>query len=492
MPPETAPAPTPQYRPGHHFTPAAHWLNDPNGLVWHQGRWHLFFQYHPHSSVWGPMHWGHASSTDMLHWQEHDIALAPDALGMVFSGSAVVDHRNTSGFGRGGHAGCAPLVAMYTHHDDARAQAGDPRHQHQGLAYSTDDGLTWTPYPGNPVLPNPGTKDFRDPKLLWCDARGCWLVVLAVGDHVAFHSSPDLKRWTHESDFGHGLALHQGVWECPDLFPLQYGGRTHWVLLVSGVKGGPNGGSAMQYFVGDFDGRRFTPAGPARWLDHGPDNYAGVTWSNAPGGRRVFIGWMSNWEYARELPTAPWRGAMTLPRELRLLPAAGALHVASLPVREVDAWPGEVLPVPSGPWPLDLDAAVQAAQGRLRLELRLAAADGFELVLGNRAGDQLRIGFDATAVAFYIDRREAGLHRFHPGFAARHQAPRVADGAALSVQVCLDGSSVELFGDGGLSVLTALVFPQAPFTTLRLHGASGLQPLAIGVRALPGVLAAVG
>ena len=158
----------------------------------------------------------------------------------------------------------------------------------------------------------------------------------------------------------------------------------------------------------------------------------------------------------------------------------------------MDAWPGEVLPVPSGPWPLDLDAAVQAAQGRLRLELRLAAADGFELVLGNRAGDQLRIGFDATAVAFYIDRREAGLHRFHPGFAARHQAPRVADGAALSVQVCLDGSSVELFGDGGLSVLTALVFPQAPFTTLRLHGASGLQPLAIGVRALPGVLAAVG
>ena len=475
---------TPQYRPAYHFTPAANWINDPNGLVWHQGVWHLFFQYHPHGSTWGPMHWGHATSVDLLHWQEHGIALAPDALGMIFSGSAVVDAHNTSGFGAEGRA---PLVAVFTHHGERELPNGNT-HENQSLAFSLDDGQTWTAYAGNPVLKNPGQLDFRDPKVRWLPDQQRWLMVLAVGDHVSFYGSPDLKQWTHESDFGAGVGAHDGVWECPDLFPLALDGQTHWVLLVSLVKGGPNDGSATQYFVGKFDGSRFTAdSAPTRWLDHGPDNYAGVTWAHAPDQRAVFIGWMSNWDYAREVPTSPWRGAMTLPRDLQLRRVGDEVHVASVPACEVSAQHGAVLTQYFGALerPLDLGAALRECGGRFALNLRAASASSFELTLSNDVGNMLVVGFDRVANAYFIDRRHAGLNDFSAPFAGHHIAPRIALTSTLELWLYFDASSVELFADDGLSVMTSLFFPHQPFDVMQLASDDGLALDALALHPMP-------
>ncbi|MFC7667650.1 PfkB family carbohydrate kinase [Hymenobacter humi] len=253
-----APVPpaTPQYRPAYHFTPAAHWMNDPNGMVYYQGTYHLFFQYYPDGMVWGPMHWGHATSTDLVRWKEQPIALYPDKLGMIFSGSAVIDKDNTAGFGKDA------MVAIFTHHSPEEEKKGQNKHQYQSLAYSLDAGKTWKKYEGNPVLPNPGIADFRDPKVSWYEAGKKWVMTLATKDRITFYSSPNLKNWTKESEFGAKLGAHGGVWECPDLFPMTLNGKTHWVLIVNLNPGGPNGGSGTQYFVGNFDGKTFTPAAP--------------------------------------------------------------------------------------------------------------------------------------------------------------------------------------------------------------------------------------
>ncbi len=478
-------ADTPQFRPAFHFTPAANWMNDPNGLVFHQGVYHLYFQYHPHSSVWGPMHWGHATSADLLHWQEQPLALAPDAKGMIFSGSVVVDHGNRTGLGP---AGSAPLVAMFTHHDMAAERAGGVTHETQSLAFSLDGGFTWTKYSGNPVLANPGRKDFRDPKLRWLPKRARWLASLACGDRICFYSSPDLKAWTLESEFGASLGAHGGVWECPDLFPLPGpDGRMRWVLLVSLNPGGPNGGSATQYFVGDFDGHRFTAAHTQpRWLDFGPDNYAGVTWSGVER-RALFIGWMSNWAYGADLPTAPWRSAMTLPRELVLRAVGDELHLASLPARELRALeaPAAVaLGATALSQPLDLGAGLRASKGRFVLRLETAALRSFTVSLSNPLGDQLVLGYDSAAKAWVIDRRQAGLASFNPQFAGRHSAPRQAVAAAADLQLVVDASSVELFADGGLSVMTSLVFPRQPYTSMSLASDDGLVLRSLSLRPL--------
>ncbi len=325
-------------------------MNDPNGLVYYAGTWHLFYQYYPDSTVWGPMHWGHATSRDLVQWEPQPVALAPDSLGYIFSGSAVVDSTNSSGLGS---AGNPPLVAMFTYHDMAAEKAGSRRVESQAIAFSLDSGRTWQKYAGNPVIPNPGdVKDFRDPKLVRDAARDRWIVTLAVGDHAEFWGSRDLKSWTKLSAFGAGVGNHGGVWECPDFRPMRVegSGETKWVLIQNINPGHPNGGSGTQYFVGDFDGTTFTldprfaadvRDGRGVWLDEGRDDYAGVTWANAPNGRVVFLGWMSNWSYAQQVPTARWRSAMTVPRELSLQLTPRGYRIASRPVKELEALRGE-------------------------------------------------------------------------------------------------------------------------------------------------------
>ncbi|MDZ7630802.1 MAG: glycoside hydrolase family 32 protein [Gemmatimonadaceae bacterium] len=477
------------HRPRYHFTPPTKWMNDPNGLVYFDGEYHLFYQHYPDSSVWGPMHWGHAVSPDLVQWEQLPIALAPDSLGLIFSGSAVVDWKNTSGFGVDGKP---PLVAMYTYHDMAREKAGAATYQTQAIAYSTDRGRTWTKYRGNPVVPNPGLKDMRDPKIIWHEASQRWIMVLAAGDRVRIFASPNLREWQQVSEFGADRGAHGGVWECPDLFPLRVdgSGETRWVLLVSINPGGPNGGSATQYFVGDFDGSTFSldpafaPAvavagkEPSRgvWIDHGRDNYAGVTWSDVPAddGRRLFIGWMSNWDYARDVPTDAWRSAMTVPRALTLHRTSQGLRLYSTPVKELRALRTATAATRSqrvaGALDLRLPSGVTAASAEVDLEFVVppGRATDLALELTNAAGEVYRVGFDAAATRFYSDRTQLP-HGFSPTFAtAVHHAPRIAGDSIVRMQLYLDRASVELFADGGATALTDIVFPSQDFTTMRL------------------------
>jgi fructan beta-fructosidase len=314
------------YRPYIHFTPAKGWMNDPNGMFYKDGVYHLYFQHYPDSTVWGPMHWGHATSTDLMHWKEQPIAIYPDSIGLIFSGSAVVDEHNTSGFGENGKA---PIVAIFTQHNMQGEKNGSIDFQTQSIAYSNDNGYTWKKYAGNPVIKNPGIKDFRDPKVIWYEPSKKWIMVLAIKNKVSFYSSSNLKDWTKESDFGMGLGSHDGVWECPDLFSLKYNGKTYWVLTSSINPGGPNKGSATQYFIGDFDGHTFkSNSTKTKWMDYGADNYAGVTFSNTGGnsnnnGRAISIGWMSNWMYAQQVPTVSWRSATTTARTLYIAEEKG-------------------------------------------------------------------------------------------------------------------------------------------------------------------------
>ncbi|WP_316934346.1 glycoside hydrolase family 32 protein [Hymenobacter sp. AT01-02] len=355
--PAPVPPATPQYRPAYHFTPSAHWMNDPNGMVYLNGTYHLFFQHYPEGMTWGPMHWGHATSKDLVSWKEEAIALFPDKLGMIFSGSAVVDENNTAGFGKNA------LVAIFTHHNADEEKKKTNKHQYQSLAYSLDEGKTWKKYEGNPVLPNPGIQDFRDPKVSWNVVAKQWVMTLATKDRITFYGSPNLKSWTKLSEFGEKLGAHGGVWECPDLFPLVLNGKTHWVLLVSINPGGPNGGSATQYFVGQFDGKTFTPTTTTqKWVDWGKDNYAGVTWNNT-GARKLFLGWMSNWEYANEVPTSPWRSAMTTPRDLALRQVGPEIYLTSEPAKEVSklAQPSQTLKNVAVKSELDLSDKIKPA-----------------------------------------------------------------------------------------------------------------------------------
>ena len=440
-------------------------MNDPNGLVFYEGVYHLFFQYHPHSSVWGPMHWGHATSRDLVHWQEHALALAPDELGMIFSGSVVFDAHNTSGLAPQGQA---PLVAIFTHSQPSTEALGSP-HQHQSLAWSLDAGATWQKYQGNPVLQSPGLKDFRDPKVFWHATTARWVMSVACGDHIAFYASEDLKNWSMLSRFGQAMGAHGGVWECPDLVALTLHGRERWVLLVSVTSGGPQGGSATQYFVGDFDGRTFTAEhADVRWLDWGPDNYAGVTWSNTPG-RCLFIGWMSNWLYAAKLPTAPWRGAMTLPRELQLREMDGHAWLCTPVAAEIESafQSGSVIQIQTSH---DLSQALANSQGRCRLTLTADAATPWALQLSNAQGDIWRLHYNPETRQFAVDRTMAGQSDFHPEFAACHLAPRFAHSSVIHLQVYLDACLMETIADDGLIAITSLSFPSSTWTCIDREG----------------------
>ncbi len=473
---------TEKYRPQFHFSPDSMWMNDPNGMFYYEGEYHLFYQYYPDSTVWGPMHWGHAVSADMVHWEHLPIAIYPDGYGYIFSGSAVVDWNNTSGLGKDGQA---PLIAIFTYHDPLGEKAGKIDFQTQGMAYSNDKGRTWTKY-GEPVLKNPGIRDFRDPKVSWHAYTKKWIMTLAVQDHIEFYSSPNLIDWTRESGFGKELGAHGGVWECPDLFQMNVKGTNEkqWVLLVSINPGGPNGGSATQYFIGDFDGSSFTTnQTETKWIDYGRDNYAGVTWSDIPetDGRRLFLGWMSNWSYANVVPTEKWRSAMTIPRELILEKLENNYVLASVPVDELKTLRNEKVElqaqVISGKVEMDtkqvqINRSEMVFQFQLSNDSQFGLPEEFGITLSNEKGENFIIGYVPNQGEFYTDRSNAGDNSFSDNFAGKHTAKYKA-GKTMEILLFIDEASVEVFVDNGKLVMTDIVFPNTPYNKLKLFSTNG-------------------
>jgi fructan beta-fructosidase len=464
-----------KYRPRFHFSPETSWMNDPNGMVFYGGEYHLFYQYYPDSTVWGPMHWGHAVSTDMVHWTHLPVALYPDSLGYIFSGSAVVDTGNTSGFGSGG---IPPVIAVFTYNKSELERSGSIAYQSQGIAYSIDKGRTWTKYSGNPILPNPGKRDFRDPKIFWHKEIGKWIMILAVHDRVNLFSSADLKSWSFESEFGADAGAHGGVWECPDLFPIKVeeSSDIRWVMLVSINPGGPNGGSATQYFTGTFDGNKFIPDEKSvKWIDWGTDNYAGVTWSGIPetDGRRVFLGWMSNWNYATVVPTTVWRSAMTIPRELTLSYENETYCLISRPVSELNILRKEsrtIIPREAG-YSSGTDLIIEDpgfSQCEIRFDLKIPEGynDSLGIILENNLGEKYIIGYSVPDRQFFIDRTKSGNTSFSERFPGVATAPYEAD-KIIGMHLFIDASSAELFVDDGKLVMTSLIFPDKGYSKLR-------------------------
>ena len=455
-----------KYRPTYHFTPEYGWMNDPNGMVYLDGEYHLFYQYNPFGAMWGNMHWGHAVSTDLTSWTYLPVAIGPDSLGAIFSGSAVIDKYNTAGFGENA------MVAIYT-------SAG--KVQTQSIAYSTDKGRTFTKYDKNPVIANPDIPDFRDPKVFWHKESNQWVMALATKQTITFYGSPNLKEWSRLSEFGEGIGDHGGVWECPDLFPLSYNGKTKWVLLVSINPGGPNGGSATQYFVGDFDGKTFKPdALPyPLWIDYGRDNYAGVTWSNIPeaDGRRIFIGWMSNWDYANQVPSKYFRSANTVPRELKLASNGNHLILTSYPVKEINALKNKeknLIDDVTVKAEYRIEKLLSVNEGTYEIEFTLQPenTDIFGFSLENTKNEKIEVKFDKAAKQIILDRRTSGLSAFKDNFASEMKAPLTA-GKEYRIRLLVDKASVELFVNEGEAVMTSIFFPTENMNTLRLFTAKG-------------------
>ncbi|MCY1721558.1 glycoside hydrolase family 32 protein [Prolixibacteraceae bacterium Z1-6] len=479
-----------KYRPQFHFSPEANWMNDPNGMVYYEGEYHLFYQYYPDSTVWGPMHWGHAISTDLVHWEHLPIALYPDSLGYIFSGSAVVDWNNASGFGTDENP---PLIAIYTYHNPDIAKAGGTDVESQAIAYSLDKGRSWIKYDENPVIPNDGNRDFRDPNVIWNEDIQKWNLLLSAHDHVQIYSSDNLKEWQYESDFGIDAGGHGGVWECPDLFPLQVEGtdNTKWVLIVNINPGGPNGGSATQYFVGDFDGHKFiADSKKTSWIDYGRDNYAGVTWSDIPkeDGRRIFLGWMSNWDYANVVPTEKWRSAMTIPRKLNLQKANDGFVLASFPVDELKNIRTDEFEIPAQDISERVEIntrSVQLNRSEMDFTFQLnsnslsGATEEFGLALSNNKGEIFEIKYSPETQTFYIDRTKAGLNSFSDKFASKSIANYKA-GDNMEIRVFVDEASIEVFVDGGKLVMTEIVFPSEPYSTLEMFSTNGAIKLSSG------------
>ncbi len=463
---------TEPYRPQFHFSPEENWMNDPNGLVYNDGVYHLFYQYYPEDIVWGPMHWGHATSSDMIHWAHKPIALFPDEHGLIFSGSAVLDEANTSGFGTEGNP---PLVAIFTYHLMEGEKAGRTDFQTQGIAYSPDNGDTWTKYEGNPVIGNDGIKDFRDPKVFWNDKENVWTLLLVAGDHLQIWNSPDLKAWEKVSEFGKDQGAHGGVWECPDLFKLKVEGSEEekWVLLISINPGAPNGGSGTQYFIGDFDGTTFTSdQKDNRWIDWGTDNYAGVTYNNVPGGDRIFIGWMSNWTYARDTPTEKWRSATTLPRKLALQKINGRYELINYPLSNLDkiitAGSKETVTIEGG-------ANVEKTfENFNQSETKfLTSSKDFQITFKNKNDEQLILISNGEKQLLRLDRSRSGKTDFQEDFGTTMQMPVTnLPNGEYEVRILMDRSSIEVFVNKGQYVMTAQIFPNEQYNKMEIMNTS--------------------
>ena len=466
------------YRPQFHFTPEKMWMNDPNGMVYHKDIYHLFYQYYPDSTVWGPMHWGHAVSKDLLNWEHKPIALYPDTHGYIFSGSAVLDASNTSGFGTTENP---PLVAIFTYHDAERKKAGKTSYETQGIAYSLDNGDSWTVFEGNPVVDVPDSTDFRDPKVFWHQESSKWIMTLVAGDHAEFYGSPNLKDWELLGEFGKDTGAHGGVWECPDLlrFEVAETGEEKWVLFISINPGAPNGGSGTQYFVGDFDGKTFTTDQTEHlWIDWGTDNYAGVTYSNAPDDEKIFLGWMSNWQYANETPTEDWRGAMTLPRKLDLMKVGDGFQLFNYPIEKIETLVSEVSSKSIG---LEPEATERIPVNDLmQSEIRFTTASkDFRMVFGNDAQENLVFEMNGADEVVTLDRSRSGLTDFQEDFGEGVQSMPVPDlpEGSYEVRIFMDASSIEVFIGEGQYAMTALVFPKKPYNLLQITNTSDAELL---------------
>ena len=453
-----------QFRPLFHFTPKEKWMNDPNGLVYHNGEYHLFYQYYPDSTVWGPMHWGHAKSKDLLKWKHQDIALYPDSLGYIFSGSAVIDVKNTAGFGENA------MVAAFTYHDPIKEKDGQIDFQTQGIAHSNDNGKTWTKYEGNPVIKNPGIRDFRDPKVFWNVEKSNWQMVLVAKDEVQFYESMDLKSWNKISVFRFDDNPPLGVWECPDIFKMKVENTEEekWVLIVSHGQGAANGGSGTRYFIGDYDGTTFTTQQKSsQWLDYGTDNYAGVTYNNTPDGKRIFIGWMSNWDYATTTPTIRWRSAMTLPRELTLNKNENGYYVKSSLIEQIGTITTDVSSEVSGT--PDTQFTYADLQRSLLSYDITDITHPFEISLSNSKEELYTISYDPKSRIFSTDRSKSGNIDFNKKF-LKNPKQRMTIGARtqMSLTLVLDASSIEIFVNDGEFVMTNQIFPSEPYTKFHI------------------------
>lgn len=450
------------FRPVYHHTPAYGWMNDPNGMFYKDGVYHLYFQYNPYGSVWGNMHWGHSTSTDLMHWKFEGCAIVPDTWGAIFSGSCVVDHENTAGFGK------EAVVAFYT---SAKSTPwGDI--QMQSMAYSLDNGKTFTKYEGNPILTS-SERDFRDPKVFWYVPGKHWVMILAVGQHMEIYSSVNLKEWKKESEFGAMQGAHGGVWECPDLveIPVEGTREKKWVLICNLNPGGPFGGSAAQYFVGSFDGKKFVNESPTqtKWMDWGKDNYATVTWNNAPDGRCIALGWMSNWQYANNVPTRQYRSANTLARDLTLYREGQELYLKSTPSVEVKKARGKKVSIPSFKVSEkhEIVNLFEEKQGAYEVEIVIqnAGASKIAFCLLNDKGEKVSMYYDLNRKQFVMDRSESGTVDFSKDFPAVTVAPVNVD-KELTLRLFVDRSSIEAFGEDGKFVMTNLVFPSQPYVKM--------------------------
>ena len=454
---------TDKFRPVYHHTPLYGWMNDANGLVYKDGEYHLYYQHNPYGSKWGNMNWGHAISKDLVNWEHRPVAIAPDALGTIFSGSAVVDHNNTAGFGAGA------IIAIYTQNSDRQVQS---------IAYSTDNGRTFTKYENNPVLVSEA-RDFRDPKVFWYEATKRWIMVLAVGQEMQIFSSPNLKDWAFESSFGEGYGAHGNVWECPDLFELPVEGTNEkkWVLLCS-LGDGPFGDSATQYFIGSFDGKKFScdnQPNVTKWMDWGKDHYATVTWSDAPDNRRIAIAWMSNWQYANDVPTSQYRSPNSVPRDLSLFAIDGGIYLQSAPSPELlklrDVSKKRSFKVNGTRIVKDL---IPNNEGAYEIELSLknqqAEVIGFRLY--NDKGEEVDMQYDMKEKKFSMDRRKSGEVSFNENFPMLTWTA-IGDKDEMKLRLFVDRSSVEAFGDGGRFAMTNQVFPSEPYNHISFYSKGG-------------------
>ena len=447
-------------RPIYHHTPSYGWMNDPNGMFYKDGVYHLYFQYNPYGSQWENMHWGHSVSRDLVHWENVNVPIVPDALGTVFSGSAVVDKNNTAGFGTNA------IVAMYT-------SAGE--NQTQSLAYSTDDGKTFTKYNCNPLI-TAEVPDFRDPHMFWHEPTRRWIVILAAGQEMRLFSSVNLKDWTYESSFGQGYGSHGGVWECPDLIqlPVRDTGKKKWVLICNINPGGPFGGNATQYFVGDFDGHSFTCESKpevTKWMDYGKDHYAAVTFDNTPDGRHILMAWMSNWQYANQVPTKQFRNANTLPRDLDLYEFQGETYIGTIPSRELIALRGKAVLSNFCNGKKAFDA--NNGSYEMVVNVRQATAGKCTITLQNSKDEAVSIIYDVQLATLCVDRTKSGDSTFNNAFSAVTTAP--IHGKLTTLHIFVDKSSIEVLDNEGRVSITNTIFPSDPYSLLNINNTKGCK-----------------